>query len=130
MKQEKGLEQENGSPENGQPDGKVDESSNLMPSWFTEKMMNIAWDYGLMMTNGKILCVDLIERIERCSDGEIWLYVRMHDEKSYGGNWDDRVFLVPSKLKKAIIRASQVMFAFELTEGSIIQPDGTEKRKE
>ncbi len=89
--------------------GKVAE---ILPAWYTERMMQDYWAFGLVMTNGKTVA---ISRITAVSDDKQWMDVELLSEGDFSGiEGPDYVFAVANDRTKASIRIDQIATAYEL----------------
>lgn len=92
----------------------------LLPSWFTERMMNDVWNFGLLLDNGQIWPIQTITRIDQDAAGNIWLSVRLvsgqeasHHAKMW--SWKDFWIHKCDRLECSIA-ARSVVAAFELAD--------------
>jgi len=95
----------------------MDEAKSILPGWFSERIMQDVWAFGLLMSDGTIISIQAIEAINQASDGSIWLDVRLMDPSDGMAGWlknVDKKLVAPTDRLKASINASHVMAAFEL----------------
>lgn len=87
----------------------------ILPVWFTERMMGDEWSYGLMTTAGVVICITSITALHLAADGSIWLDVNLISDEvpSMSGM---TAFCAPTSRTKASINASHIIAAFELTD--------------
>lgn len=94
-------------------------SLDVLNAWFTERMMDDVWYFGLVLTNGDVLGIRTIEKIRQDKNGTIWidalmlagedtvLYLKHHPFKG-------RLILAPAEREYISINASHIMYAVEL----------------
>jgi hypothetical protein len=92
----------------------------LLPAWFTERMMGEEWLFGLLTVTGDILAVRRINKITQDAAGRLWLDVRMAVYNEAKGVYDEddpkagRLLLAPTARTDATINAAHVVAAFEM----------------
>ena len=93
----------------------------LLPAWFTARMMDDVWGFGLLMDNGILIGIQAIEDIVQAADGSLWLNVRlMRKEDDIFPNehlWTGKFitnFTANEDREMATINASKVVAAFEI----------------
>ncbi|CAN5729743.1 hypothetical protein BH23CYA1_BH23CYA1_00930 [soil metagenome] len=87
----------------------------ILPVWFTERMMGDEWSFGLMTTTGVVICINSISSISQAADGSIWLDVDlMPDEVTPVSGMT--MFCAPTSRTKASLNASHIIAAFELAD--------------
>lgn len=88
----------------------------LLPAWFTERMTEDQWHFGLLTVTGHLFYIETINSIRQDASGELWLDVELWKK-------DDVVpvtvpgvtpFYSPTERTSATIKASHVVAAFEL----------------
>ena len=92
----------------------------LLPAWFTTRMMEDSWSFGLLLVTGQMLHIDSIDAI-RGEPGNVWLDVTMGVEfpsdLKRNGDWADRIVSSPTKGRTtASINAAHVVMAVELAD--------------
>ena len=92
----------------------------LLPAWFTTRMMTDDWSFGLLLVTGQMLHIECINAI-RGEPGNVWLDVTMGVEfpVCLRGNedWSDRIVNSPTKGRtSASINAAHVVTAVELAD--------------
>jgi hypothetical protein len=95
------------------------DKSEILPAWFTERMIDDVWSFGLLMRDGTIIGIQAIQSIQKASDGSIWLDVRLMDPSDGTEEWlgkFDKTFIAPTSRLEASINASHIMAAFELAD--------------
>ena len=95
------------------------ENECTLPAWFTERMKDDVWSFGLLMCDGTIIGIQAIEAINQAADGTIWLDVRLMDSSDGTTAWldnFDKKFVAPTSRLEASINASHVMAAFEIAD--------------
>jgi hypothetical protein len=89
----------------------------LLPAWFTGRMMSDCWGFGLMLKNGTVIAIECIDKVVQAKDGSLWLDVQLLDHTGNSDLDDDNIFTAPhSDRPSASINASEVVFAFEICE--------------
>jgi hypothetical protein len=97
----------------------MDKKNDILPAWFTERMMGDVWSFGLLMRDGTIIGIQSIESVKQAKDGSIWLDVRLMESSDSTVAWlkkFDKTFVAPTSRIEASINASYVMAAFELAD--------------
>jgi hypothetical protein len=100
-----------------------EESSNatlILPSWFTQRMMEDSWQFGLMLSNGTTIAISGIKSLHLDASGGIWIDVYMLDYSV-----DDLyvrtkelfyIWTSPTSRVEATINAAHVIAAFEIAD--------------
>lgn len=87
-------------------------ASEVLPAWYTARMMTDYWVFGLLMTNGKVLVVN---RIVGLTDDGNWMDIELEtDEHNSLPDRYDYVFAVADDRTRASIQVKAVVAAFEL----------------
>jgi hypothetical protein len=93
------------------------ESAELLPAWFSERMMSDVWSFGLLMITGDVIAIASINSITKDASGNLWLDATLLDSL-FG--MDDinghKLFLAPTSRTKISINAAHVVAAFELAD--------------
>ena len=96
----------------------MNEHADLLPAWFSSRMMQDDWTFGLLMCDGTMIAISNIERITKAADNTLWLDVLLLDyrEKEYCLEHFSKTLVAPTSRQEASINASNVMAAFELAD--------------
>jgi hypothetical protein len=97
----------------------MDSTSNLIPAWFTKRMAEDVWRFGLLMRDGTVIGVQAIESIHQAADGSIWFDVRLmdpSDDNAESLKPFAKTLIAPTSRLEASINASHIMVAFELAD--------------
>ena len=87
----------------------------LIPAWFTGRMMDDVWGFRLMLENGTVIAIECIDKVVQAKDGSLWLDVQLLDHPGNSDLDDDKIFIAPhSDRPCASINASKVVAAFEI----------------
>jgi hypothetical protein len=92
----------------------------LLPAWFTERMMGEEWLYGLLTVAGDIVAIRRINKITRDAAGHLWLDVRLAAYNEANGVYDvdnpraQKVIVAPTERRDATVNAAHVVLAFEM----------------
>jgi hypothetical protein len=90
-----------------------------LPAWFTCRMMNDNWHFGLLTVTNHVFYVQEITAIRRDANGDLWLDVQLHkgaNDAFTGAVPGARLVGAPCSRTEATIRASHVVAAFELAD--------------
>lgn len=91
------------------------EAVDILPAWFTWRMMTDHWTFGLLTDTGVTIVVDHISRVVQASDGTLWLDVEMASRTPLQGG-ELTLFTSPTNRTSASISVSHVVAAFELAD--------------
>ena len=97
-------------------DDRIKLAHKLLPAWFTARMMSDQWNFGLLMSNGTIIGVSQITRVDAAENGSVWLEVDLLPKAS-GPFSIGPVLCAPSRRREASISAAHIVAAFELSDG-------------
>jgi hypothetical protein len=94
---------------------RLKEATELLPAWFTERMMTDVWSFGLLLVTGQMLHIEHIYAVTG-SPGNVWIDVRMHsDLPGEGEDWHEHIVCSPTQDRRtASINAAHVVLAVEL----------------
>lgn len=85
-----------------------------LPPWFTSRLMEEEFYYGLLTTSGTIIGIDLIRGFSQMPDGSIWMDVSLIGGK-VPDNLSNMPYLIsPSQPSTATININQIIAAFDL----------------
>lgn len=103
---------------NQQPsDVEFKEPAELLPAWFTERMMSDVWSFGLLMITGDVIAIESINSITKDASGNLWLDAILLDSllgvEDTNGH---KLFLAPTSRTKISINSSHVVAEFELAD--------------
>jgi hypothetical protein len=89
----------------------------LLPAWFTERMLNDQWYFGLLLVTGEVIGIHCIRSVIQAGDGSIWIDAEMFEEDEGGHEaFGRKVRTAPTKRCAISINANQVVAAFELAD--------------
>ncbi|MDJ0726313.1 MAG: hypothetical protein QNJ38_14460 [Prochloraceae cyanobacterium] len=88
----------------------------LLPAWFTSRMLDDSWHFGLLMITGDIIAIQYINSIKQDANGNIWLDATLQDCQVDEEVQSHKVFVAPTSRTNVSINSSHVMAAFELTD--------------
>ena len=108
------------------PDDIRNRGYNLLPVWFTGRMMDDVWGFGLLMDNGIMIGIHTINRIRQAADGSLWLDVRLMDHQ-FGvfriHEWEEqgkgkfmKGIALDDHRQTATINASRIVAAFDIAD--------------
>ena len=92
----------------------------LLPAWFTERMMDDQWHFGLLTVTGHLFYVQTINAIRQDASSDLWLDVESWDDAGSAADSQKLANMVPvhapTSRTKATIKASHIVAAFELAD--------------
>lgn len=89
----------------------------LLPAWFTSRMLDDTWNFGLLMITGDIIAIQYINSIKQDANGNIWLDATLQDDHYFDEEIQShKVFIAPTSRTNVSINSSHVMAAFELAD--------------
>jgi len=93
----------------------------LLPAWFSERMMCDQWSFGLMLDTSFVLAIKTIDCVSVDHNGNIWLDVEMLESMEFTsltrcGIEPDRFITSPTSRTEASVNACHVVAAFELCD--------------
>ena len=99
-------------------DTKLESALELLPAWFTERMMTDDWKFGLLTTTGAVITIDSITEVHQAANGELWIDVRLSDtlSEAYKGMETFPPFVSPTSRPTASIAVRHIVAAFELAD--------------
>jgi hypothetical protein len=89
----------------------------LIPAWFTSRMIDDVWGFGLLLENGNILGIECIEKIYQAVDGSLWMDVRLLSSTSNIAyeRLGDKLVIAPMPDRcNASVNISKIVAAFEI----------------
>ena len=92
-------------------------TSELLPAWFTRRMMNNSGVYGLLTVNGDIVAIRRVTEVYKDAGGGLWIdavLLSRADAKVPPEVQGHRVFTAPSNETDITINAAHVVSAFVL----------------
>ncbi len=95
-----------------QDTGKISE---VLPAWYTSRMSEDHWPFGLLTISGNILAINNISAI---SDDGKWLDVNMLQKNDISINEEELGFsliFAPTERTKMSVQIKNIVSAFELT---------------
>lgn len=89
----------------------------MLPAWFTERMMEDVWSFGLLMITGDVIAIENINALIRDASGNIWLDATMQLTNSSMQQVNGHpIFTSPTSRTNISINAAHVVAAFELAD--------------
>ena len=92
----------------------------LLPAWFTERMLSDTWSFGLLMITGDVIAIECITSITQDATGNLWLNATLETDDNSKGQVDNvaghKLLLAPTSRASVSINASHVVAAFELAD--------------
>ena len=91
--------------------------SSLLPVWFTSRMMNDQWSFGLLMITGDVIAVQSIASVKQDAGGNLWIdaiLINSEEQLLPDDINGHRIFAAPTSRKDVTINASHIVAAFEL----------------
>ena len=88
----------------------------ILPAWFTGRMMNDDWCFGLLTITGHLFAIRTITSIHQDASGDLWLDVELCTDEStcQSGLPETTLVVAPTERTTATIKASHVVAAMEL----------------
>lgn len=86
----------------------------VLPAWYTRRMMDDYWLFGLQTNDGKLI---VIKNIRAVSDDGQWMDVELaekDDTENLGDDHGELVYAVAEDRTKASIRISNIVAAYDL----------------
>ena len=88
----------------------------LLPAWFTYRMLDDSWHFGLLMITGDIIAIQWIDSIKQDASGNLWLDATLTDNFLHDNIQGHKVFTAPTSRNRISINSSHVVAAFELAD--------------
>ena len=88
----------------------------LLPAWFTDRMMTDNWTFGLLTTTGDTIVISSILNVSVGASGEVWLDVDLMTPIDGMEMEGMKFFWSPTNRTRASIAARHIVAAFELAE--------------
>lgn len=84
----------------------------ILPAWYTARMMRDQWYFGLLMTNGSVIAISSIEAI---SDDGKWMDVELlsSDDLPVGTN-KEFITAVAGDRRSSSIQIDKIVMAYEI----------------
>ena len=92
----------------------VEEYIKLLPAWFTLRMLDDTWSFGLLIITGDIIAIECINSIKKDASGNLWLDATLKNDCLVNEIFGHRIFLSPTPRNKISINTSHIIAAFEL----------------
>ena len=88
-------------------------AAEILPAWYTERMMTDHWLFGLATADGRVLVITSIASV---SDDGKWMDVELAEKGAWMLDEDDPkyVFAKHADRRKASVQISQIVMAYEL----------------
>ena len=96
----------------------VDRAADLLPGWFTSRMMTDNWTFGLLIDTGITIVIERIDHIYQAADGQLWLDVTLSDTHMYTPMPESTVLKAPTRRREASVAVCfwHIVAAFELAD--------------
>lgn len=95
----------------------VSKAAEVLPAWYTTRMMTDHWLFGLLTTDGRTLA---ITKIKAVSDDGVWMDVELATRDDFGEHGEQLgtvVYAVAADRIDASIRIASIVAAVELISG-------------
>ena len=102
--------------ENRIAEEEIQEYIDLLPAWFTERMLSDTWNFGLLMITGDIIVIQNIYRITQDASGNLWLDATLQTDWKDDSIMGHKVVVAPTSRNNISINSSHVVAAFELAD--------------
>lgn len=86
----------------------------LMPGWFSRRMLEDSWSFGLLTSANQLIMIEFIDQIWQSEDGAIWLDVELLKGHSTRGFEQYVVVQATTNRRTASINTTHIVAAFEL----------------
>lgn len=97
-------------------EAKIQGYIDLLPAWFTGRMIEDTWYFGLLMITGDVITIQCINSIEQDASGNLWLDATLYEQDPYNNISGHKIFDNECSRKKISINSSHVVAAFELAD--------------
>jgi len=94
----------------------VKRAHRLLPTWFVPRMMEDVWQFGLLMSDGTVICIETILDVAQAVDNSIWIHVRLSGVEPFGIEKYPKLFKSPTSRDDASINVCHIMAAFETAD--------------
>ena len=94
----------------------IQEYIDLLPAWFTERMLSDTWNFGLLMATGDIIAIQYIHSITQDASGNLWLDAKLQNDCIKDSVMGHKIFVAPTSRDNISINSSHVVAAFELAD--------------
>jgi hypothetical protein len=87
--------------------------------WWIDRMSSDVWSFGLMMTNGPVLCIERIDAVwQEVKTGELWVDCTLLRDKPYLKPDLTPIlsFAAPTERLNISIQVRHVVAAFEMAD--------------
>ena len=88
----------------------------LLPAWFTERMLCDMWSFGLLMITGDVIGIESITSITQDATGNLWLNATLLKDSLLEDIGGRKILFAPTSRLETSINASHVVAAFELAD--------------
>jgi len=89
----------------------VGQAIEVLPAWYTGRMMTDYWAFGLLTASGKTIA---IQRINAISDDGKWMDVELVEPSDRFSDQQDIVMAVADDRTSASIQIDKIVMAYEL----------------
>jgi hypothetical protein len=94
----------------------VERAVQLLPAWFTARVMQDSWHFGMLMSDGTCIYIETILEVHQAADGSLWLDVLLSEVTPFAQEAYPRHLTSPTSRTKASINAAHVMAVFETAD--------------
>lgn len=102
--------------EEDERDQEIREAAQLLPAWFTSRMMYDVRAFGLLTINGTVIGIQCIDSISQASDQSIWIDVTLLDTNYHSPIRGIPFIVAPTSRLTASINVNHIVAAFELAD--------------
>ena len=88
----------------------------LLPAWFTERMLSDTWSFGLLMVTGDVIGIECITSITQDAIGNLWLNATLLEDTLVDDVAGHKILVAPTPRLQTSINSSHVVAAFELAD--------------
>lgn len=88
----------------------------LLPAWFTSRMMTDNWTFGLLTDTGITVSIATILGVHQAADGQLWIDVELSDARSIWEHPQLNILKAPTSRTQASIAVNHIVAAFELAD--------------
>jgi hypothetical protein len=97
------------------------EECELLPAWFTTRMMNDVWQFALVMKGKVIIPISHITNVCQDESGNLWVDAEVISKEDASFWLKDKfgsyeIFEMPSSRNQLTIQADEITMAFELAD--------------
>lgn len=91
----------------------VDKAVEVLPTWYTERMMTDYWSFGLLTSEGIVIAISNVNAIS--NDGK-WIDVELLTKAEIPSGANDNKFVtaISDDRRKASVQIDKIVLAYEL----------------